>query len=284
MTTDTRTAVRPSRTGPQPDSPPSTLSNDPQRTAVDKALGLLRFLGGHQNALGVSELARRTGLTKSTAFRLLSILERNGMVERLGKDYQLARSVYDLGARVHGPRQAWVADTLTPFVAELYERTHATVHLAVLHGTDVVYLAKLHGHRAVSAPSRVGSTAPAHCTGVGKALLAHSPDTVETLTRVGLARLTEHSIATPEALHRALGAIRANGVAHDHGEASPGLRCVAAPVLGIDNRPVAALSIAGDGSRFDPALYTDRLRRVAYAASISVKRAQARSVSVPAPV
>ncbi|MFI6577846.1 IclR family transcriptional regulator [Nocardiopsis sp. NPDC050513] len=254
-------------------------TGDSQQTAVDKALGLLRFLGGHQEALGVSELARRTGLTKSTTFRLLGILERNGMVERHGRSYRLARNVYDLGARVHAPRHTWVAETLTPFVAELYELTHATVHLGVLRGTDIVYLAKLHGHRAVPAPSRVGSTVPAHCTGVGKVLLAYSPDPFEAFAGNGLVRLTDSSITDPADLRRELGRIRAHGLAFDNGEASPFLSCVATAVLGRGERPVAALSIAGRTGRFDPARYTDQLRRIAYAASLAVKRAQARTAA-----
>ncbi|MBE2997526.1 IclR family transcriptional regulator [Nocardiopsis sp. HNM0947] len=260
--------------------PSGERSPDPSsRTAVDKALELMRFLGSHQEAIGVSELARRTGQTKSTAFRLLGILERNGMVQRQGTDYQLARKVYDLGARVHAPRQTWLAEVLTPFVAELYELTHETVHLATLRGTDVVYLTKLHGHRAVPAPSRVGSLVPAHCTAVGKSLLAHSPDTVEALLDRGLHRMTHRSLQGRRALQRELSTVRAHGLAYETEESAPGLRCVAAPVLGRGNRPVAALSVAGSTTGFDPERFTDRLRRIAYAASLAVKHAQARSAA-----
>lgn len=251
-------------------------AGESSQTAVDKAIGLLHFLGGHQGAIGVSELARRTGLTKSTAFRLLGILERNGMVDRLGSDYQLSRQVYDLGAQVHAPRQAWLADILTPFVAELYELAHETVHLAVLHGPDVIYLAKLHGHRAAPAPSKVGAPVPAHCTAVGKAMLAYSPQAVDAVVGARLARLTPNTITDAARLYRELGRIRANGIAFDYEEAAPGLNCVATPVMGRGDRPVAALSIAGRTRHFDPRRYADRLRRVAYAASIAAKEAQTR--------
>lgn len=103
---------------------------------------------------------------KSTAYRVLEILERNGMVERVGTCYRLGRRLYEIG---HGPmneRRDTLRDSLIPFVVDVHQHIGETTHLAVLDGSDVVYLAKLYGYRQVRSPSRVGGRTPAHCTAV----------------------------------------------------------------------------------------------------------------------
>src|SRR5690242_17641721 len=118
------------------------------RAAVDKAISLLVAFGEQASTgVGVSELARRADLSKSTAFRVLGMLERNGVVERIGTGYRLGARLHQLGQAVYSPEHERVRDLLLPFLTDLYEMTRHTVHLAALHDTDVVYLAKLYGHR-----------------------------------------------------------------------------------------------------------------------------------------
>jgi DNA-binding IclR family transcriptional regulator len=134
------------------------------------------------------------------------------------------------------------------------------VHLAVLDQQDVVYLDKVAGAPADRAPtnrvvanrafadmlpSRVGGRLPAHCTAVGKALLAFSPQAaVDEYLATGLRRRTEASLATPAALNAAIAGIRAAGYATDQDEAVPGVACVAAPIRNFDE-VVAAVSVCG---------------------------------------
>lgn len=241
---------------------------DDKRTAVDKALSLLTvFRADGSRGVGVSELARRAKLTKSTAFRLLAMLERNGVVERSGSDYRLGRRLHELGAQVYAPGQGAIREVLTPYLADLYELTHEMVHLAVLHGTDVIYLNKLYGHRPVRSPSRVGGSAPAYCTAVGKTLLAFDYAATQESVARGLRALTERTIVDPQLLATQLEQVRGTGIAFDDEECVPGLNCVAAPVLGPGGRPVAALSVAGATGRFDPRAHATALRQVAYEAS-----------------
>ncbi|MYZ34438.1 MULTISPECIES: helix-turn-helix domain-containing protein, partial [unclassified Streptomyces] len=130
------------------------------RAAVDKAISLLVALGDRTNAgAGVSELARRSRLSKSTAHRVLGMLERNGVVERVGTGYRLGERLHDLGRAVYAPGSETARDLLLPYLADLYETTRETVHLSVLHGSFVVYLAKLYGHRSGPVPSRIGGRA-----------------------------------------------------------------------------------------------------------------------------
>jgi IclR family KDG regulon transcriptional repressor len=260
-----------------------TRSNRDDRAAVDKAISLLTAFGAQSyTGLGVSELARRSGLSKSTAFRLLGMLERNGVVERIGSDYRLGQKLHELGTYVYAPDHDRVREVLTPFLADLYELTHETVHLAVLHGTDVVYINKLYGHRPVRSPSRLGGRVPAYCTGVGKVLLAYDAEAADRTLAAPLRELTPRTVTDPERLRRHLAQIRRDGIAFDDEEVLPGLTCVAAPVMGPHGLPVAALSVAGATGRFDPRAHAAALRRVCYAASRALAVARATTRPQPA--
>ncbi|MCL8013798.1 IclR family transcriptional regulator [Streptomyces sp. AS02] len=254
---------------------PTAPSASEQQTAVDKALILLKQLAEHDRELGVSELARRTGLTKSTAFRLLGILQRNDLVERVGSDYRLGAQLFDIGTRVYGPTTVLLRERLLPHLADLYVLTQETVHLAVLHDTEIVYVNKIQGHRPTRSPSRIGARMPAYCTGVGKALLAFDHDAAEAAVAAGLRGRTEYTLTDPAAFRSELRRIRQEGIAYDRQEATLGLTCVAVPVMGPGGRPVAALSVAGAGHRFDPARFAPALRRVAYEAARAVTAARA---------
>ncbi|MEV0341854.1 IclR family transcriptional regulator [Nocardia sp. NPDC050713] len=242
------------------------------RAAVEKAISLLIAFGDQASTgVGVSELARRAQLSKSTAFRVLGMLERNGVVERAGTRYRLGARLHQLGQAVYAPEHERVRDLLLPFLTDLYESTHHTVHLAALHHTDVVYLAKLYGHRTAAAPSQIGGRLPAHCTAVGKALLAHT--TAEALARP-LCGLTPHSITDPSRLADELAAIRRTGIAYDNQESRIGLSCVAAPVFDHRGRAIAAMSVAAPLGRIDTHRLEIGLRRICAAASRTIGRSQ----------
>jgi IclR family transcriptional regulator, KDG regulon repressor len=242
------------------------------RAAIDKAFSLLVAFGEEASTgLGVSELARRTQLSKSTAFRVLRLLERNAMVERVGTNYRLGARLHELGRAVYAPGHDRVRDVLLPYLTELFELTRHTVHLASLHGTDVVYLAKLYGHRTVAAPSRIGGRLPANCTGVGKVLLAYDADASAAALAAPLPALTPRSIIDPVALAEELARIRHNGVATDQEESQLGVNCVAAPVLGRNGRPLAAMSVSAlRGTDMRP--LTTTLRRVCASAAQALTR------------
>lgn len=264
---------------PEHADPPSPAGPSPgpeQQTAVDKALVLLKSLAEHDRDVGVSELARRARLTKSTAFRLLGILERNELVERVGSNYRLGAQLFDIGNRVYGPTPPLLQEWLLPHLADLYELTHETVHLAVLRGTEIVYVNKIHGHRAARSPSRIGARLPAYCTAVGKTLLAFDHDAAEAAIEAGLPALTEYTFTDADRFRAELRRIRRDGIAYDRQEAALGLICVAVPVMGPLGRPVAALSVAGADRRFNPSCYAEALRRVAHEAARAVIAAKAR--------
>lgn len=215
-------------------------------TSVDKALRLLQAVAGHDMAgVGVSELARQAGLPKSTAFRLLAALERNGMVERVGTNYRMGRALSEPQGMPSSPLIDLAQTVLTPFLAHLFERTRQTVYLAVLDGADVVFLNKLHGvHRAPS-PSRIGGRAPAHCTSLGKAMLAFDPGATDLVCAGELMAWTPHTLTDPDRLRAHLAGVRERRFGTDDEEYLLGVGSVGAPVLTPDGVPVAALCIAG---------------------------------------
>ncbi len=246
----------------------SEPSSSDQRSAVDKAFCLLRSFTPEDGAgVGVSELARRSDLSKSTAHRLLATLVANGAVQRAGGIYRLGSFFEELHAKSITPRHELVSEVLTPFLAALFERTRSTVHLAYLEGTQVVYANKLFSVRGISAPSRIGGRVPAYCTGVGKAIMAYDEDLIERAIAEGLPKWTEHTLTDPDEFRRVLAQVREEGLAYDREENTVGLSCVAVPIFARDHIPVAAMSVSGPTDSFRPQEHIPAVRKISAAAS-----------------
>lgn len=238
------------------------------RSSVDKAFSLLRaFRADDAAGVGVSELARRADLSKSTAHRLLAVLVQNEAVQRAGDIYRLGPLFSELTEEKTTPHGELVAEILTPFLSALFERTRMTVHLGYLTGTDVSYANKLFSLRGVETPSRIGGRVPGYATGVGKAMLAWDEDLIEAAIAKGLPRWTPNTITDPDELRAVLTQAREEGVAYDREEISLGLSCVAAPVFGQGTVPVAGMSVSGPTESFRPEEHIQVLRRICAAAS-----------------
>ena len=225
------------------------------------------FDQGPQDQLSLSEIARRTGLPKTTVFRLLASLEQIGAVERGDLHYQLGLRLFELGERV--PLKRDLREAALPFMGDLYEVTHETVHLAVLEGTDVVYIERILGHRTRPRPlSSVGGRLPAYCTGVGKALLAFTPKAASSVVSKGtLAARTPYTIVNPKLLLEELRTVRSLGLAFDRDENSVGVHCVAAPII-VRGVAVAAISVAGRPDRIS----IERVGSAVRTASLGLQR------------
>jgi DNA-binding IclR family transcriptional regulator len=217
--------------------------------------------------LTLAELARRTGIPKPTAHRLLAELASWNVVERTHAGIRLGMGLFELGQLA--PLQRGLREAAAPFLADLFEATHETVHLAVPDGIDVVYVQKLVGRRGPTVGSRVGGRMPAYCTGVGKALLAFAPpERLADVLAAGLVRRTPRTVVAPGLLEKELARIRERGVAEEHEESTVGIACVAAPVLDAGRRAVAAISITGWANRLD----TGRLAPAVRTAALGVSR------------
>lgn len=248
-------------------------AEDDAASSVLKALTLLAAVGSSEEPLGVTALARETGLPKSTAFRLLGLLVKRGLVERRGSRYALGLQVFELGNRIAHCQPRSLRDIALPRLVELYASTKCTAHLAILDGLDVLYLEKIHGLDPVPSPSHVGGRVPAHCTALGKALLAFQPRTelAKFLSR-RLRPLTGYTIVVPDLLATELEGVRTAGYAIDREESCIGLTCVSAPVLDSSRRAVAAISLSGRTTRLVPERLAPAIRRAAFDIARDVSR------------
>jgi len=210
---------------------------------VDRVVLILSVFERSSEALTAGQVSVRSGIPRSSVQRILQQLVSARWLKRHDDGYALGLRMFEIGSLVaHRNRITSVA---RPVIHELRERTGHVVHLAVLDQQDVVYLDKVGGGFADTLPSRVGGRFPAHCTAVGKALLAYSPQaTVNEYLATGLRRRTLASLATPAALEAAIAGIRGAGYSTERDEAVPGVACVAAPVRSFDE-VVAAVSVCG---------------------------------------
>lgn len=246
---------------------------DGARTAVDKAFEILAALPAGGQFVGVSELARSMRLSKSTVFRLLTTMERNGFVEREDGRYRLGRRLHDIGGQVYEPRPGSLHELLSPIMAALYERSRETVHLGVLRDNEVALLGRLHGRRTTPHALRLGSRFPAHCSAMGKALLVHDPDATDALLTRGLIARTPRSIVSPHQFRAELRRTRDAGIAAADQEARLNLSCVAVALRDAARRPVVALSISGPTQGFDTSRNAALLRTVSAEAEQLLRRA-----------
>lgn len=217
-------------------------------SVISRVSAILDALHEARDALTLSELARATDMPKSTVHRLTEELCAGTYLERTDGGYRLGLRLFELGSGA--PPQRDLRDAAAPYMADLREATHCTVHLAVLDGVDVVYVQILASKGAQRLPSRIGRRLPAHATGVGKAILAFSPqETVMARLEAGLPRRTPRTITAPGAFMNELKAIRASGLSYDREESSLGVHCVAVPIIPADGHVAAAMSVTAGSAR-----------------------------------
>ena len=219
-------------------------------SSVANSLRLLKSFSGGQNELGITTLASRLGLAKSTVHRLAATLTGAGFLEQnaaTGK-YRLGLALFELGALVR--RRMDVANEARPQLRELLEKTGETVQLGIIDQSSVLYVYEMESRRAIRMAAAVGARAPLHCTAVGKVLLAfQSPDYVKEVADHGLTQYTENTVIKRDALLAMLKEVRARDCAIDDEESEIGLRAIAAPVRNQRGEVIAALGVAAPVQR-----------------------------------
>ncbi|MFJ4642586.1 IclR family transcriptional regulator [Streptomyces bobili] len=213
------------------------------RSAPDRLLSVLAAFDHAHPALSLTDISRRAGLTLTTAHRLVSALTEWGALERdASGTYHVGLRLWEVAALA--PRGLALRQAALPYLEDLYEATHENVQLAVRDGSEVVYTEWLSGHSAVGVRIRVGARWPLHVTGVGLALLAHSPpDVQEAYCEAPLAACTDHTVTDPVRLRRVLAEVRRTGVAVSSRQVTDDALSVAAAVHGADGAVVAAVSV-----------------------------------------
>lgn len=219
--------------------------------SVLKALAVLDALGASDEGLLLTDLAAQVGYPVSTTHRLLKTLASQGYVEKDGPSgrYVLGRKILHL--QIASTNRLNLARTAFPHLRELTRVIDETANLSTLSDGRVVYLESVAADRAVGFYSPPGSIAPAHCTAMGKVLLAHLSEAELALwfREHTLTAATPHTVTDAATLRAQLREIRHQGYAIDNEEWVPGVRCVAAPIRGYAGQVVAAASVTVPSGR-----------------------------------
>jgi len=246
-------------------SRPGEQDTNPSRSVVDSVLAILGSFDADHRVMGIREISRRSGVPRSTTHRLTQQLIDGGALER-GDDgsVQIGVRLFEIGTLA--PAHVAIRDAALPFAHHLNEFTRLTVNLAVQEGSDAVYLEKITTPTLHVPHTRTGGRAHLHATGLGKALLAFSPQqVVDDVLSQPLARVTAHTIVDPDRLRRDLAAIRTRRIAFDLEESRLGLFCVAAPILDSSGTAIAAISVTGATHRSQVEEHAGAVRTAALA-------------------
>jgi IclR family pca regulon transcriptional regulator len=250
--------------------------------SLERGLAILSSFTSNRPSLGVTELARELGLSRSTAHRYIATLAGIGYLQQepTTKRYRLGPRVLDLGfAAIHAMD---IREIAHPYLQRLSDETGFTVNMAVLDGSDVVYIDRCRtsrpGQQEIDLNLHVGSRLPAYCTALGKALLAFLPDDeLETVVDgMSLDQRGPNTLVSRASLVGELERIRGCGLALNNEELAYGLRSIAAPIRARSGAVMAAINLAVHRSMVSMdelvSRYGPAMRKTAEAISANVSR------------
>jgi DNA-binding IclR family transcriptional regulator len=221
--------------------------------SLQHGLQILDMFERERPEIGIGEMAEQLGLHRSTTSRLAATLAAAGYLQPAGEPgrYRLSGRLAALGELAASG--ADVRRTALPYLRDLVQGLGETGHLGVLEGTEAVTIGVVDGWQTVRMHSWVGKRSPAHCSSMGKALLAGLP-AAELAARYPGRRLearTDRTITDTRELTTHLAEVRNHGYAVDRQELEPHLCCVAGPVFDRTGTVVASISVSGPDSRID---------------------------------
>jgi DNA-binding IclR family transcriptional regulator len=213
-------------------------------SGLERAAAILDAFDATHRELTLAALVRRCGLPRSTTHRTAERMLKLGWLDKPEHTYRIGNRLFELSGLA--PIRHELREAVLPFLQDLYGAMRTAVQLGVLDGAQVLIVEKISGHRPMPMLSQVGGTIPAHCSALGRAILAYSaPDVVAEVVAAGMVPRTDRTLTTPTALRRELAAIPDRGWAVDREEGNVGVSCVAAPIFGPLGDVVAALSVTG---------------------------------------
>ncbi len=253
--------------------------------SIGRGFAIMEEIARNRDGIGLAELSKRVGLHNSTTFHLVKTMVSLGYVRQMkdSKRYRIGRPLFALAASALDEIE--MMSLATPVLEDLSRETGESAHFSVRMGDAVVVLARTSGPGAFQLTDRVGVVRPAHCTALGKIMLAAlAPDQFERyLERAELKALTVKSITTADVLRREIAEVRRSGIAFDDGEFDQELRCVALPVRDFsahaDDAEALILGTAGDHRGRQP---LDRAQPAGRRTTL-VRRAQFRLFCAGAP-
>jgi IclR family pca regulon transcriptional regulator len=230
------------------------MTDGPERGAhfvqsLARGLAVIRAFDAGSPELTLSDVARKTGLTRAAARRFLLTFSDLGYVRTDGRLFALSPRVLELG-------YAYLSSLTLPDVAEphlerLVNEVHESASVSVLDGGDVVYVARVPTSQIMRVTISIGTRFPAYATSMGRVLLAGLPDDRldDYLASITLRAFTSQTITTEAALRDELKRVREQGWALNNQELEDGLRSIAAPIRDHAGRVTAAVNIAAPAGR-----------------------------------
>lgn len=216
--------------------------------SVIKSLNILNLFSDSRQELSISEISKELGLGISTTYRLLSTLKYKNYIEQNPQNlkYKLGSEFLNKSFLVSF-RETNIIKISMPYLENLRDFTKESVSLAVLDGTNIVYIAKVDSYELLRTNIEVGRKFPAHKTALGKVLLAYLSS--KKINR--LYNIDEFSAdLNVSELRLCLEKVKIEGFAVDNEECTPGIRCMAAPIIDLNGEVSTAISISGPGIRF----------------------------------
>lgn len=226
-------------------------------TSLARGLRVITAFDRDNDEMTLSEVARRSDMTRAAARRYLLTLCELGYVAGDGKYFRLTPRVLELGFAFLTSMHIW--DRAQPFMEQLTEQVNESCSISVLEGGDIVYVARVPTKRIMSVALGIGSRLPAFCTSMGRVLLADlRPAELDAFFAQGqFAPRTQHTITDPAALRTEIMNVQRNGYAIVDQELEVGLRSIAVPIRNKSGRVLAAMNISGHASR----ITVDELRQ-----------------------
>ncbi len=218
-------------------------------TSLARGLRVIAAFDRDNDAMTLTEVARRSDMTRAAARRYLLTLCELGYVAGDGKYFRLTPRVLQLGFAFLTSMHLW--ERAQPFMEQLTEQVNESCSISVLEGDDIVYVARVPTKRIMSVALGIGSRLPAYCTSMGRVLLADlKPAELDAyFGRAQFLLLTPHTLTEPAALRSKLAEIRQNGFALVDQELEIGLRSIAVPIRNRTGRMLAAMNVSGHASR-----------------------------------
>ena len=216
----------------------------PPEGGLDRAAAILGAFDAAHRELTLAALVARCGLPRSTTHRTAGALIRLGWLEKPGDRYRIGNRLFEIASLA--PIRLELREAVLPFLQDLHQATRITVQLGVLDGNQVLVVDKITGHRAMPMLSQTVGMIPAHCSALGRAILAYSePSVIDAVLAGPLAARTPRTLTSPIAIMRELTAVPERGWAYDREEGNIGVSCVAAPIFGPLGDIAAAVSVTG---------------------------------------
>ena len=232
-------------------TPSKTGTTTVQVQSLMRGLSILECLASAEGGLTLTDVSTRVDLAPSTTHRLLATLEKMGYVYQAGElgRWYVGLQAFTVGSSFLASRD-FVAQS-HPYMRRLMEQSGETANLGILDGTEAVFVDQVQCREMMRTIVKLGSRAPLHASGVGKAIFASLPDDqIDAILKVrGLPRITGNTITSPETMWASVRVIRQRGWSFDDEEHAIGTRCVGATIYDEHGQTLGAISLAGPSSR-----------------------------------